>query len=95
MEIKFVYLIVIAIMSIITFALFALDNAIAVGSVSIFTRVPEYILLILMALGGGIGGAVGMIVCSHKTTRLSFIFTAILTCVFNIGTAIALFIIGG
>ena len=95
MEIKFVYLIVIGIMSVVSFGLFFLDNAIAVGSVSIFTRVPEYILLILMALGGGIGGAIGMIVCSHKTTKLSFIFTAGLTCLLNIGTAVALFVIGG
>lgn len=95
MEIKYIYLIVIGAMSLLTFLLFALDNAIAVGSIPFDTRIPEYALLVCMALGGGLGGLCGMVVCTHKTRKLSFNVLAILTCIINVGTAIALFIIGG
>ena len=92
MEIQYVYLIVIGVMSLVSFALFMVDNFIAVGSLS-GARIPEYVLFVSMALGGGIGGLLGMVIFSHKTRKLSFKILSIFSCVVIVATAIALFFI--
>lgn len=37
-----------------------------------YPRIPEHILLVLCALGGSLGGFLGMKLCHHKTRRHSF-----------------------
>ena len=62
-------LIGLVVLNVITFLVFGYDKLIAGGKAR---RVPEKILWILAALGGSVGGLLGMYVFHHKTRKLSF-----------------------
>jgi len=58
------YLITLAVMSLITLALYAVDKLMAVGQ---SRRIPETVLLLLTALGGCVGALIGTLVFHHKS----------------------------
>lgn len=67
----FTYLeMIIFIMSIITFVVFAIDKMQAVVG---GRRIPEALLLTFSLLGGAFGGLCGMVLCCHKTQHTSFL----------------------
>ncbi len=53
-------------------------------------RIPEKTLFILVALGGGIGGIIGMYVFRHKTKKVRFIVGFPLILILEILVAIAI-----
>ncbi len=53
-------------------------------------RIPEKTLFILVALGGGIGGIIGMYVFRHKTKKVRFIVGFPLILILEILAAIAI-----
>ena len=55
--------------SVMAFVLFGYDKAKAGGSGD---RVPERHLIVVAAMGGWLGGLLGMILFRHKTAKLSF-----------------------
>jgi uncharacterized membrane protein YsdA (DUF1294 family) len=57
------------VMNIVTFALFGLDKWKAVHQ---RWRIPEIVLLGFAALGGALGGLLGMYVFHHKTRKRQF-----------------------
>lgn len=59
-----VYGVYLAVMSVITFVLYAVDKSRAQGGM---WRIPEATLLGFSFLGGALGGTVAMRVCHHKT----------------------------
>ena len=72
-----IYLILVAGMSLITFAVWGIDKAAAVTG---NWRIPERTLLGLTLLGGAPGAALGMFLFHHKTRKPPFkgvIFTAL------------------
>lgn len=58
------YLTVLAIMSLITLALYGADKLMAVGQTR---RIPETVLLLFTAMGGVAGALIGTLVFHHKT----------------------------
>ncbi len=64
-----VYLVIIAIMSLVTFAVWGWDKAAAIKG---NWRTPEKVLLSLVFLGGAAGGALGMYLFRHKTRKPHF-----------------------
>lgn len=58
-----------AVMTLLTFALFAYDKASAKKG---GRRIPERALLLCSFLLGGAGGLLGMLVCRHKTKHWYF-----------------------
>lgn len=74
-----VYIIVIAVMSVICAAAFGIDKLKSKGDIS---RTPEIVLLSLMTFGGAVGGLIGMYVFRHKTnpiTKFHFTITLFLS----------------
>jgi uncharacterized membrane protein YsdA (DUF1294 family) len=67
---------------------FAYDKFIA-GSGA--TRVPERILLLLVALGGCVGGLIGIVKGRHKTQHTEFQFWFVVCTVISIGLGVAYF----
>lgn len=59
----------IGLMSLILFVVMGIDKSAAKGK---RRRVPEKTLFLLAALGGGLGGVLGMSVFRHKTKHISF-----------------------
>ena len=60
-----VYLIWLAVLSIVTFAYYALDKFLSRGEGRL--RVPELVLYALSVLGGFMGGSMAMVLLRHKT----------------------------
>lgn len=60
-----IYLIVIGVMSLLTFILFAVDKSKSKSSGS--SRIPEIVLLSALSLGGGVGGIFGIYALRHKS----------------------------
>ncbi len=58
------YLSVLAIMSLLTLALYAADKLMAVGQTR---RIPETVLLLTAAMGGAAGALIGTLVFHHKS----------------------------
>lgn len=58
-----------AVMTALTFALFAYDKASAKRG---GRRLPERLLLLCSFLLGGVGGLLGMLICRHKTKHWYF-----------------------
>ena len=61
------YIIVVAVMSVLTAAAFLIDKLISAGG---GRRIPEIALLSLIAFGGAAGGVVGMYVFRHKSNAI-------------------------
>ena len=55
----------------ITFAVYGVDKAKAIRGA---WRIPEKVLILLAAFGGGIGALLGMIVFRHKIRKPKFFF---------------------
>jgi len=88
-----VYLVVCAIMSLATLVMFGIDKLKAKKDAA---RFPELTLLTLSALGGGVGGAIGMLLFRHKTNfsrKPHFVIGVPLCAVLEIAMAVALFIL--
>ena len=62
---------ILAILSLITFALYGVDKLLAKTGAR---RIPERVLLGFSLLGGGVGGALAMMLFRHKTKHLYFVF---------------------
>ena len=58
-----------AAINVVTFAAFAIDKIKAIMGA---WRIRESVLLGLCALGGGVGGLLGMYVCHHKVRNRTF-----------------------
>ena len=69
MAILNIYLILLAGMSLVTFAVWGIDKAAAVSG---SWRVPEKTLIGMAFLGGGVGAGLGMVVFHHKTRKPLF-----------------------
>lgn len=70
------YVCVMAIMSLVTLAVFAFDKFLAKREIE--KRIPEIILLSLIAFGGALGGFIGRNILRHKTnvdTKFHFAVT--------------------
>ena len=75
-----IYLIILAVMSILTIIVFAIDKKLSKKESN--ARIPEIVLLSLMSFGGAVGGIIGINVLRHKTnpiTKFHFAVTAILS----------------
>ena len=64
-----IYLIYIAVLSVITLILYGIDKIKAIND---WYRIPEAVLLSSSLLGGGVGGIVGMLLFRHKTKHWYF-----------------------
>ncbi|MBR3864990.1 MAG: DUF1294 domain-containing protein [Clostridia bacterium] len=64
-----IYLIYIAVLSVITLILYGIDKIKAING---WYRIPEAVLLSSSLLGGGVGGIVGMLLFRHKTKHWYF-----------------------
>ncbi|MBQ8372369.1 MAG: DUF1294 domain-containing protein [Clostridia bacterium] len=74
-HITYAFCAIVAAISLVTFALYGIDKYKAKRGL---WRIPERVLLMLSALGGGIGGLAAMSLFRHKTRHIYFIFTNIL-----------------
>ena len=63
------YLLILIIMSAITFLVWGWDKAAAING---HWRVPERTLMVLVFLGGAVGGVLGMFTFRHKTRKPQF-----------------------
>lgn len=89
MEIFYGYLIVLGIVSLINFCLYAADKSKARRGE---WRIPEKVLLGFSFFGGGIGGYIGMFVCHHKTKHWYFHVVNILGLLWQVALALYLFV---
>ena len=89
-QLALIYVIVLGVMSLITFFAYGLDKLKAKANA---WRIPEKVLLGLSVLGGGIGGFLGMKVFRHKTSGEHWYFTAIniVAVVIQIGILVYIF----
>lgn len=73
-----IFIIYIAVISIITFAVFGIDKLKAIKDK---WRIPEKVLFLLSIIGGSVGALLGMYTFRHKTKKPAFKFgiPAILT----------------
>ncbi|MBQ7836248.1 MAG: DUF1294 domain-containing protein [Clostridia bacterium] len=88
-----IYLIVIGVISLITFIAFAIDKRQAKEE---RRRIPEAILLALMDFGGAVGGLIGMYALRHKTifkTKFHFVITAWLASILQIAILIYIMVV--
>lgn len=63
-----IYIITLAVMSVLTFVAFAIDKIKSSGDSS---RIPEMVLLSLITFGGSVGGLIGIYVLRHKTNPIT------------------------
>ena len=63
-----IYIITVAVMSVLTFITFAIDKIKSSGDSS---RIPEIVLLSLISFGGSVGGLIGIYVLRHKTNPIT------------------------
>lgn len=87
----FIYLIVIAAMSVINLIAFAADKKQSGNESN--GRIPEIVLLSLTSFGGAAGAMIGMYVLRHKTnpvTKFHFAITAWLSLAVQVAVAIIL-----
>ena len=89
MEFFYGYLIVLAIVGLINFCLYAADKSKAKRGE---WRIPEKVLLGFSFFGGGIGGYLAMFVCHHKTKHWYFHAVNILGLLWQLALAVYLFV---
>ncbi len=70
MHILEIAMIVFGAISLVTLILYGVDKFRAMSGA---WRVPEWVLLICSVLGGGLGGALGMLIFNHKTRHWYFV----------------------
>ena len=63
-----IYIITVAVMSVLAFITFAIDKIKSTGDSS---RIPEIVLLSLISFGGSVGGLLGIYVLRHKTNPIT------------------------
>ena len=81
---------VFGVISLITFFAYGIDKLKAkLGA----WRIPEKTLICLSLCGGGLGGALGMLVFRHKTRHWYFVFVNVVGVVIQIGATLALWIL--
>ncbi len=90
MEVYQIYLIIIAIVSIITFFLYATDKVKAMND---GWRIPEKVLLGFSLFGGAIGGYLAMNIVRHKTKHWYFHVVNIVGITLHIGILVLLCLI--
>jgi len=83
------YLIWLAIASVITFILYGIDKS---QSKKSGWRAPEVVLHVLALLGGFPGGWAGRSIFRHKTKKISFIFVLTLSTLIHLGLVYWLFL---
>lgn len=76
-----IYLIVIGVMSVISFILYKADKKKAIKGQR---RIPEKTLLLSSFLFGSIGGLCGMYILRHKTKHLYFVVINILSLIIHV-----------
>lgn len=69
MTVIYTYLLILLIMSVLTFFTWGWDKSAAMDR---RWRIPERTLLIMVLLGGAVGGAMGMAFFHHKTRKTLF-----------------------
>lgn len=84
------YLLVIGVMSVITFILYLTDKAKAKKHQ---WRVPEKVLLGLSFLGGAVGGTIAMYTARHKTNHWYFVVVNIGSLLLHAGLFVYLFVL--
>lgn len=82
---------VFAVMTALTFILFAADKYKAVKGK---WRVPEATLLAFAFFMGGAGALLGMILCRHKTKHIKFVILVPLFAVLSVAAVICAFVFG-
>ena len=70
----------ILIINLIEFILMGIDKYLAIKKLY---RIPEFTLLFMSAIGGSIGGILGMITFKHKTKKIKFIILIPLFLIIN------------
>lgn len=70
----------ILIINLIEFILMGIDKYLAIKKLY---RIPEFTLLFMSAIGGSIGGILGMITFRHKTKKIKFIILIPLFLIIN------------
>ena len=73
--------------NLVTFAVFGIDKFKAVGK---FTRIPEYVLILLSLLGGSAGSWLGMYIWRHKIRKGKFVI--LIPAILLIHTALGIWI---
>lgn len=81
-------LLVIGVMSVITFVAYAVDKAKAKAKT---WRTPEKTLLLLSFLGGAVGGYIAMNVCRHKTKHWYFQVVNVASIILHVAIVAVLF----
>lgn len=84
-----IYLILLAVMSVITLATYAIDKKNSANEAN--GRIPEIVLLSLTTFGGAIGALVGIYVLRHKSnfvTKFHFGITVWLSAIIQAGIAV-------
>lgn len=76
-----IYIVYILVVSLVSFILYGYDKKLAVKNKP---RIKEKYLLESAILGGGIGAFLGRIVFRHKTNKLYFTITIILSVICNV-----------
>ena len=89
MEIFYGYLIVLGVVSLINFCLYAADKSKAKRGE---WRIPERVLLGFSFFFGAIGGYLGMLLCRHKTKHWYFHAINIIGLIWQIVAAVYLFV---
>lgn len=87
MEFHLIFAIYVAILSAITFIVYAVDKILAMSDA---WRVPEKVLLGLSLVGGAIGGLVAMLIVRHKTKHWYFYLLNVLGIILHVGAFLLL-----
>ena len=94
MEVLYPYIAVMAIVSMICLATFSFDKFLARRGIE--KRIPEIVLLSLMAFGGALGGFIGRNIMRHKTNTVTkFHFAVVLypSLIIQVGLIIVMLVV--
>lgn len=79
------YFIFCGVMSLFTLILYAVDKVKSKGD---SVRIPEIVLIMLSAIGGGIGAMLGLSLVHHKSNKYYFWISALVSAVTQMGIGI-------